>query len=141
MSSVEKCHYDFNSGTMVTNGAAAPAPAPAAQGGWELHEPPYLHSMKYCMDGIEHMTVIRANDIDSLWKQVKTVTQMIKAARAKAAEAKAAAQEAGEAPAAEEPPALERCPLHGEILRVHRKGDQTWRSHRLADGTWCRGGK
>jgi hypothetical protein len=44
------------------------------------------------------------------------------------------------AAAAPEPPALPPCPLHpGEVLALHTKGEQQWRSHRLADGKWCRG--
>ncbi len=33
------------------------------------------------------------------------------------------------------------CPVHpGEMLVKHAKNGQTWWSHQLADGTWCRGG-
>lgn len=32
------------------------------------------------------------------------------------------------------------CPIHlGEMLRKHTKDGRSWWSHKLADGTWCRG--
>jgi hypothetical protein len=44
------------------------------------------------------------------------------------------------AAAADEVPGLDHCPLHpGELMRLHTKNGQQWRSHRLADDTWCRG--
>ncbi len=80
--------------THPTNGqAATPAyrvesdyeavqPTPAIPG-WQNHEPPFLHSVKWHdpESGIEHLTVIRANDLDSLFVQVRTVTHMVKMVR------------------------------------------------------------
>ena len=32
------------------------------------------------------------------------------------------------------------CPVHpGEMLRKHSNGNGAWWSHKLADGTWCKG--
>jgi hypothetical protein len=140
---VEKCYYDVNEHVWVTNGDAPQVPA--GRPGWRDHEPLHVHSMKWVdADGIEHLHVLRSDDLDDVLKQMATVKQCIKAARAKAAEAKAAgAPTPPQAPAAAatpEPPAMEHCPRHPqELMRVHTKGDQQWKSHRLADGKWCRG--
>ena len=142
---VEKSYYDVNEGVWVSNGTA-PAQALAAAQTWHSREPRHVHSMKWVdAEGVEHMHVLRADDLDDVLKQMATVKQCIRAARAKAAEAKAAAQPPSppatpEAPAATPEP-MDRCPLHpGELMRLHTKGDQQWKSHRLADGSgWCRG--
>ena len=31
------------------------------------------------------------------------------------------------------------CSIHGETMLVRRKDGDAWYSHRLPDGTWCRG--
>jgi len=33
------------------------------------------------------------------------------------------------------------CPIHGVPMRRHERDGDVWYSHRLADGTWCRGGE
>jgi hypothetical protein len=35
--------------------------------------------------------------------------------------------------------ATPRCSLHHVPLKRYRKGDRVWWSHKLADGTWCKG--
>lgn len=57
--------------------------------GWRMHEPPFLHSVKWHdpESGNEHLTVIRADDLDSLFVQVRTVTHMVKICRQKAHDA------------------------------------------------------
>ena len=51
--------------------------------GWHQHEPPFVHSVKRHdpESRIEHMTVIRADDMDELFVKVRTVTHMVKMAR------------------------------------------------------------
>ena len=53
--------------------------------GWQHQNPVYVHSCKWvdAEAGVEHLCVIRSDDIDDLWLRVKTVTTMIKAAKAK----------------------------------------------------------
>jgi len=42
--------------------------------------------------------------------------------------------------AEEEHPKQKDCPLHpGMFLKLHTKGSQHWYSHKLDDGTWCKG--
>jgi hypothetical protein len=57
--------------------------------GWRQQEPPFLHSVKWhdLETGIEHLTVIRADDLDSLFVQVRTVTPMVRMAKQKAQDA------------------------------------------------------
>jgi hypothetical protein len=31
------------------------------------------------------------------------------------------------------------CPIHNVPMKRYTKGNQSWLSHQLADGTWCRG--
>lgn len=45
---------------------------------------PYCHTLKFVLDGIEHVSVLRASTLDDLWKGVHTVTHMVKMAREKA---------------------------------------------------------
>jgi hypothetical protein len=141
---VEHLYYDVNTNEWVMNGQAAQAQAPAAPQTWHSREPRHVHSLKWVdADGIEHMHVVRSDDLDDVLKQMATVKQCIKAARAKAAEA-AAAQPPTPPPApaaAAAPEAMERCPIHGELMRLHTgKDGRQWKSHRVAaDGTWCKG--
>jgi len=32
------------------------------------------------------------------------------------------------------------CPIHGVPMKKHTQNGDTWYSHKLDDGTWCRGG-
>lgn len=41
------------------------------------------------------------------------------------------------APASAADPLL--CPIHQVKMILHKKGDQHWLSHKLDDGSWCRG--
>jgi hypothetical protein len=87
------------------------------------------------------MTVIRANSLEALWGDVRTVSAMIKTARAKA-------QAALQTPPAS--PDTTPVEIHEGWYSVHQvqmplqksKNPQkpgTWRAHRLSDGSWCRG--
>lgn len=31
------------------------------------------------------------------------------------------------------------CPKHGAEMQMHNRNGDTWWSHKLADGTWCKG--
>ena len=41
----------------------------------------------------------------------------------------------------EEPTDSTFCPIHGVRMKRRGKGGQVWYSHRLNDGTWCKGKK
>ena len=107
----------------------------AQQPGWQAHEPPYLHSLKWRDEvlGIEHMTVLRADDLDDLWRRVRTVTQMIHVAKARTdPEQHRHSQE----PAA---PPDGWCAKHGvQMKQRHGEDGACWWSHKTADG-WCKG--
>lgn len=123
--------------------------------GWQQQEPPYLHSLKYHLDGIEHMTVIRANDIDSLWKEVRTCVQLIQAARAQAqlSEGRVVSSQSAPTtaptdnrqlapPVLQSPPPMESwCAVHGLWMRWNASNGKGpgWWSHKGPDGAWCKG--
>lgn len=105
---------------------AQPAAAPAAT----LPEAPASANAFVMLDGHRVQITVRGHTLAGVLTEIRTVLAQFPA--------EAAAKE----PAAPEEPEDPYCPLHpGEFLRLHTKGDQQWRSHRLADGSWCRGGK
>ena len=103
-------------------------PRPATPG-WQNHEPPFLHSVKWhdSDSGIEHLTVIRADDLDSLFVQVRTVTHMVKMARSKAQDA----------PDEQETPEG-WCNIHNVQMKHNRNDKGAWWSHKTPAG-WCKG--
>ncbi len=128
-----------------TNGKAPSSPAYQVQSdyeavqpkpatpGWKNHEPPFLHSVKWHdpESGIEHLTVIRADDLDSLFVQVRTVTHMVKMVR----------QKAQDTPGEREAPEG-WCDIHN--VQMTRSKDGKGYYHKAgvkADGkaAWCRG--
>ena len=103
--------------------------------GWRTSEPLYLHSLQWQDpdSGIEHMTVIQADSLEALWQEVRQVTALVKSARAQQDAAKAAP------PAAASSAPEGWCPKHQVSMTQQHNTKGTWYSHRLADGTWCKG--
>ncbi len=107
-------------------------PKPATPG-WKNPEPPFLHSVKWHdpESGIEHLTVIRADDLDSLFVQVRTVTHMVKMAR----------QKSQDAPGEREAP--EGCVTFHNVQMTHSKDGKGYyhKAGQKPDGKplWCRG--
>jgi hypothetical protein len=135
-------------------------PTPKHTPSWRDHEPPYLHTLKWFDKelGIEHLCCIRASNVDELWLEVRKVMALIKASKARQAEEQSRVASntpsvavttttppptgSNPAPVQAEEPELTHCHLHGGVfMRLYTKNGHEWRSHRLADGTWCRGGK
>jgi hypothetical protein len=79
------------------------------------------------------MTVIRADSLEALWQEVRQVTALVKSARAQQDAAKATPPAA----AASAPEGW--CPKHQVPMTQQHNTKGTWYSHRLADGTWCKG--
>ena len=107
-------------------------PKPALPG-WQNHEPPFLHSFKWHdpESGIEHLTVIRADDLDSLFVQVRTVTHMVKMVR----------QKAQDTPQAQESPEG-WCNIHNVQMTRSKDGKGYYhKAGQKPDGKalWCRG--
>jgi hypothetical protein len=94
-------------------------------------------------EGCEHLHVVRADDIDTVLKDVAVVKLCIEHARIRAAtKRQQAAQEAphtAEPPAAEPEPQQGWCAAHNVWMTRHTKGESAWYSHKV-DGRWCRGG-
>jgi hypothetical protein len=104
---------------------------------WTDREPPYLHSLKYAIDGIEHLTVIRASDVDDLWKRVRTVMELVRVTRERKP---APPVEPSQLAAPAEAPEADKgyCAVHNIWMTRHTKGEAAWYSHKH-EGTWCRG--
>ena len=84
-----------------------------------------------CGSGIEHMTVIRANDLDSLFVQVRTVTHMVKMAR----------QKSQDTPGEREAPEG-WCDIHNVQMTRGKDGKGFFhKAGQKSDGKalWCRG--
>jgi hypothetical protein len=70
---------------------------------------------------------------------VRTVVQMVKTYKAQQPAPVKSANSA-DAPAPETPATgLPVCPIHGTFLQRFEREGRTWHSHKLADGSWCKG--
>jgi hypothetical protein len=109
--------------------------------GWRARAPRHVHSLKWVdHDGIEHLHVLCADDLDDVLTEMATLKLCIQHARSRAE--KERAQEVAQTAAADtglpEPdPTL--CTIHDCWMTEHRNDRGTWRSHKLDDGSWCRG--
>jgi hypothetical protein len=108
---------------------------PLAAHGWRDQNPLYTHSLKWRDgDGIEHLHVIRSDDLDELLRQVKTIKVVIAAAKARDAKA------CDPAPVPTTNSRPDWCHVHNVAMK--QRGDETqgyWHSHKVTDGLWCRG--
>ena len=118
-----------------------PAPEPwqqevAQRYSWHSAEPNFVHSLKW-MDPelqLEHMVVVRDDNLDALWVKIKTITQMVKASRAKQTVPTTGASSNGQADPS-------YCPKH-QTLMTSKNGRYFHKAGVTADGLkniWCRG--
>jgi hypothetical protein len=116
----------------------APAPKPSRPG-WRNAEPRYVHSLKWFdTDGIEHLHVIRSDDLDDVLRQVRTVKAFIAASKARAQGVSRAEPEATEPePEAGEQTDSAYCPTHGTSKLRPSKFSGVYCAAKLADGTFC----
>ena len=102
---------------------------------WRDHEPPIVHSLKWNdADGIEHLHVVRADDLDEALRHILKVKVCIKAAQLKAQKA------CDPAPTPTPDSRPDWCHVHNVAMK--QRGDEGkgyWHSHKAADGSWCRG--
>ncbi len=116
------------------NGAAYQSPEsdyPAASHLEDWHKPahhwtdvlaPICHTVKYVVDGVEHCTVLRGDDMDEVMTQVKELTAVVKKGR-----------ESETIPTEDIP----YCDTHKVHFQRHSNDKGSWFSHKTADG-WCR---
>jgi hypothetical protein len=118
--------------------------------GWHTREPRFVHSLKWHdSEGVEHLHVVRSDDLDEVLREVRVVKQFIKAAKAQAEEHAVAVSTTTPEPPQEpaEEPQKGYCTVHNLWMTLHHAKDGSggqWYSHRVqVDGqwTWCRGGK
>ena len=105
----------------------------AHRNAWMASEPPYLHSLKWQDPelGIEHMTVIRATDVDTLWREVRTVMALIKASKDRAIPVATVLS-------ADSARSKGWCTTHSVQMTLHHNKKGSWWSHKTAEG-WCHG--
>ena len=110
-----------------------------------------MHSLKWFdTDGVEHLHVVRSDDLDEVLREIGMVKAFIKAARARdekpasvpteAPEPQAPAPESKQVDSADEPEPEDHdyCPTHGRArLRPPRYGG-VFCSARMKDGTYCK---
>jgi hypothetical protein len=112
-----------------------PQQTPHVAHGWRDHEPPIVHSLKWRdSDGIEHLHVVRTDDLDEALRHILKVKLCIKAAQLKAQKA------CDLAPTPTPDGRLDWCRVHNTAMK--QRGDESkgyWHSHKAADGSWCRG--
>ena len=92
--------------------ADEPAPAPVSP----LPEAPVSITIKGTINGQDVMVTVRGTDLPSVWQQVTHASTRL-----------------------DTPEALPRCATHGVALQKHRNTKGTWYSHKLDDGSWCKG--
>jgi hypothetical protein len=113
----------------------APQQTPHVAHGWRDHEPAIVHSLKWKdADGIEHLHVVRADDLDEALRHIMKVKLCIKAAQLKA-------QQKTSEP--DQPSTTDSRPdwCHVHDCAMKQRGDESkgyWYSHKTTDG-WCRG--
>jgi hypothetical protein len=101
--------------------------------GWHAREPRFVHSLKWHdSEGVEHLHVVRSDDLDEVLREIRTVKQFIKAAKAHAAEQAVAVTAttaedqqktaAADKSAADTPP-KGWCEVHHTWMTRHTKGD------------------
>ena len=102
------------------------------QPSWRDWEPRHVHSVKWVdSEGLEHLHVVRGDDIDQILKDVAVVKLCIEHARTRAAKKRQqATQETPQAseqpPAAEPDPQKGWCAAHNVWMTRHQKGESAW---------------
>jgi hypothetical protein len=102
--------------------AVTPEPSQSAGAPCGLPEAPVSITLKATLHGHEVLVTLRGVDFASVKVQVEAASQWLQAQ--------------GGQPTADTP----QCPTHGVAMKLnHGKDGSTWHSHRLADGSWCKG--
>jgi hypothetical protein len=128
------------------NGQSEPAPVAAAQPelpGWRDQLAPLTDMFEWTdSDGHAHHLTIRADDLDELLIQLRTVKAYIRAAKArdeKPADTQPKEEQRQAESACNEPtdPTRLWCERHQTWLNRREKNGAVWYSHKTAEG-WCR---
>lgn len=105
---------------------------------WTHHEAPLEHTLEWSYQGITHKTTVRADSIDNLWYQVrslmKTIKTMIERDQMKNGTTPTGSQGSGRA---------DFCNIHQVEMTWRKAKDGSghgWFSHKVGSD-WCRGGK
>jgi hypothetical protein len=110
-------------------------PAPSHTLSWRDHEPPIVHSLKWHDgDGIEHLHVVRTDDLDEALRHILKVKLCIKAAQLKAQQK---TSEPAQAPVTDSRP--DWCPIHSIQMKERSNVKGKWFSHALDGGGFCKG--
>jgi hypothetical protein len=90
-------------------------------------EAPASCCLKFTLNGVEVLYTMRDTNDDLLYRRVKRILPIIQ-------ERMTAASNGEQSQVNQDP-----CPIHNVPMKRYTKGNQSWLSHQLADGTWCRG--
>lgn len=106
------------------------------QPGWHDQNPNFVHSLTWTdADGVGHMLVLRSDDLQSLFADIKMVKGLIKRSKEKATTANP------EASQAQEEPDTQRCAIHDVDMprRWSKRTSGHYFGHKCSDGSFCYG--
>lgn len=108
-----------------TNGVNGKAPVMPSSATWHVNEAPASCCIKFTVNGTEVMYTMRDVSDSKLFPRVKRVLKRL--------------QENGVGEQLAEQPQPDWCPIHKVTMKRYTKGDKSWYSHKLPDGSWCSG--
>lgn len=113
----------------------------ATQPAWQVAQAPSSVSIQWITGGVECRLTLRDSTDAGLFERIKKVLPRI---HTKVEEDRAKQQAAiDEAHAAGKPTPESSCPIHQVEMKQYprdaKPGDATWYSHKLDDGSWCKG--
>lgn len=146
---LERLHQPTNGATNQPTPQAPQEPRPEApqtpqSAAWQVQEAPASCCLKWQIGGLEMMYTMRDVDDEKLFARVGRILPRIEAkldAQRQERQARQGAKASQQPPAREEQEDDLYCEAHDAPMKRHTKGKQSWVSHQLPDGTWCRGSK
>jgi hypothetical protein len=112
--------------TAPAEAEALPATPPAPQ--WHVTEAPAACTLKFQLGGLDILYTMRDASDAALFARLRRILPRL--------QTKVTASQGTDAAPSEATP---RCSTHQVHLKRYRKGDRVWWSHKLANGTWCKG--
>ena len=134
------------SASLPRNGAG-PSASPSAT--WAVHEAPASCCLRWQVGKLEFMYTLRGIDDAELHQRlahaVPWLLALVKGVEAEAVPPAPVPWDPGVLPTGSTPPPTatavpeDWCPRHQVIMDHHRNAKGEWYSHRLDDGTYCKG--
>jgi hypothetical protein len=94
---------------------------------WSVTEAPASCCLKFTLNGVEILYTMRDVNDNLLYGRIKRILPII--------QEKMSTANNGEQTQANQ----DLCPIHHAPMKRYTKGNQSWLSHQMADGSWCQG--